>query len=161
MPQLVAITFEDQASAGEVLRRVRQLEREGQIGLTDTAVLEKDAEGKIHAKNELDSGVETGAVVGGMLGVMLTFFFPIAGLAAGVAGGALVGRMVEQGVDKQLVNDVSAELKPGTSALFLMVKDGSSPQSIQAVQGFKGKVYQTSISTDAEESLRRVLGERT
>lgn len=39
MAELIAITFEDQESAGEVLRRLRDLEKAGQFHLTDTAVL--------------------------------------------------------------------------------------------------------------------------
>jgi uncharacterized membrane protein len=160
MATLVAITFEDQESASDVLRRVRQIEREGQIRLADTAVVVNDREGKIHTKNELDSGVETGATVGGMLGLALSFLFPIAGLAVGIAGGALVGRMFEQGVDKELVKEVREQLKPGTSALFLMVQSGNPDAAIAAVRPHKGKVYQSALSYETEQSLRRALGER-
>jgi uncharacterized membrane protein len=160
MATLVAITFEDQESASDVLRRVRQIEREGQIRLADTAVVVNDREGKIHTKNELDSGVETGATVGGMLGLALSFLFPIAGLAVGIAGGALVGRMFEQGVDKELVKEVREQLTPGTSALFLMVQSGSPDAAIAAVRPHKGKVYQSALSYETEQSLRRALGER-
>jgi uncharacterized membrane protein len=160
MATLVAITFEDQESASDVLRRVRQIEREGQIRLSDTAVVVNDREGKIHTQNELDSGVETGATVGGMLGLALSFLFPLAGLAVGIAGGALVGRMFEQGVDKELVKEVREQLTPGTSALFLMVQSGSPDAAIAAVRPHKGKVYQSALSYETEQSLRRALGER-
>ena len=113
MATLVAITFEDQESAGNVLRRIRQLEREGKIRLADTAVLVREQDGQIHTQNELDSGVETGAVVGGILGMALTFIFPLAGLVVGAAGGALVGRLMEKGVDRDLVKEVRDHLQPG------------------------------------------------
>jgi uncharacterized membrane protein len=160
MATLVAITFEDQESASDVLRRIRQVEREGQIELADTAVLVKDEHGKIHTKNELDSGVETGATVGGLLGLWLSFLFPVAGLAVGIAGGALVGRFFEQGVDKEIVKEVRDELKPGTSALFMMIKGGSPDAAIAAVKPHKGKVYQSALSYDTEQSLRHALGEK-
>lgn len=160
MTRLVAIIFDEQESAGEVLRRVREIESEGHIRLTDTAVLTRDHEGKIHTKNELDSGVETGATVGGLLGLALSFLFPIAGFAVGVAGGALVGRMFEQGVDTGLVKEVREQLKPGTSALFLMVQDANADAAIAAVRPHKGKLYQSALSYEVEQSLRRALGEQ-
>jgi uncharacterized membrane protein len=160
--QLIAITFEDQDSAGEALRRIRSLEKAGKIHLTDTAVLVKDEQGKLHQKHELDSGVETGAVVGGILGIALSFLFPVVGLIVGTAGGALVGRMLEQGVDTGLVKDVSAELRPGTSALFLMVDEMNADAAMAAIREFQGKghVYQSSLPDEVEQELRRALGER-
>lgn len=160
MAELIAITFEDQESAGEVLRRLRDLEKAGQFHLTDTAVLVKDEQGKLHVESELDSGVEAGMVVGGVLGLALSFLFPIAGLVVGAAGGALVGRMLEQGVDKDLVKEVSARLRPGTSALFLMVDRANADAALAAVRQHRGKVYQSSLPDEVEEELRRALGER-
>jgi uncharacterized membrane protein len=161
MAQLIAVTFEDKDSASEVLRRIRGVEREGQIHLTDTAVLVKDEQGKIHVKNELDSGVETGAVVGGILGGALSFLFPIFGVVVGAAGGALVGRMLEQGVDKDLVKEVSAQLRPGTSALFLMVSEANADAVVAALRGHPGRVYQSSLPDEVEEELRHAVGQGT
>jgi uncharacterized membrane protein len=160
MATLVAITFEDQESAGNVLRRIRQLEREGKIRLADTAVLVRERDGRIHTENELDSGVETGAVVGGILGMALSFMFPVAGLVVGVAGGALVGRMLEQGVDQGLVREVRDHLQPGTSALFLMVQDSDAGAVVAAVRPERGQVYQSALSYETEQALRQALGER-
>ena len=117
MAQLIAITFDDPDAAGEALRRIRSLERAGKFQLTDTAILVKDEHGKLHERHELDSGVEVGAVVGGVLGMALSSLFPIVGMVVGAAVGALVGSMLKQGVDRQLVKDVSKQLRPGTSAL--------------------------------------------
>ena len=162
MAQLIAITFEDQNSAGEALRKLRSLEKAGKIHFTDTAILVKDEQGKIHQKDELDSGVETGLVVGGALGMALSFLFPIVGLVVGAAGGALLGRMLEQGVDKQLVKDVGEQLRPGTSALFVMVDEMNADAVLAAIREFKGKgrVYQSSLPDEVEQELRRALGER-
>ena len=160
MSDLVAITFDDQASAGELLERLRGLEHEGLIKLTDTAVLEKDSEGKLHHNKELDSGVESGAVVGGVLGLAVTFLFPVAGIAAGAAGGAVVGRMLGQGVDNGLVKDVSAELQPNTSALFLMVDNAVTEAVIASIHQFKGHVYQCSLPYEIETEIRNALGDK-
>ena len=161
MATLVAITFEDQESASDVLRRVRQIERggpdpPGRHRHPGQRSRRKDPRQE-RARQCSRDGRE---VVGGFLGLHSASCFPVAGLVAGIAGGALVGRMFEQGVDKELVKEVREQLKPGTSALFLMVQSGSPDAAIAAVRPHKGKVYQSALSYETEQSLRRALGER-
>jgi uncharacterized membrane protein len=158
MSDLIVITFDGEETAAEAMANVRTVERAGGFGLTDSAVIAKDADGTVHVRNEWSSGTETGAVVGGVIGAMMTFFFPVAGAAIGAGAGAYVGSKIDPGVDGQFVDDVANGLQPGNSALFLMVKDGSDPAAIVAAFGpFKGTVYQTTLSSDFEDSLRRSL----
>jgi uncharacterized membrane protein len=86
MSDLIAITFDGADDAAAALHSVRSLEHEGRFKLEDTAVVTKDAEGKVHVKNEMSSGTETGAVVGAVLGGLLFVVFPVA-----IVGGAIVG----------------------------------------------------------------------
>src|SRR5262245_38050427 len=158
MSDLIVITFEGENTAAEAMASVRTVERAGGFGLTDSAVISKDAIGEVHVRNEWSSGTETGAVVGGILGGMLTFFFPIAGAAVGAGAGAYIGSRLMPGIDGKFVDDVANGLAPYSSAIFLLVKDGSDPAALIAAFGaFKGTVYQTTLSTDFEDSLRRSL----
>jgi uncharacterized membrane protein len=84
----------------------------------------------------------------------------VAGIVAGAAGGALVGRMFEQGVDKELMKEVREQLKPGTSALFPMVHEANARAAIAAVEPFSGQVYQSSLSTEVEDELKKALQRR-
>ena len=86
MSNLIAITFDGPQQASEALRAIRQIERRGRVHLTDTAVVTKDADGHVHTKNELDSGVEVGIGVVGTLGLLVGIAFPVAGVAAGLLG---------------------------------------------------------------------------
>lgn len=157
MSDLLVMTFDNSTDATDALRSLRQIERSGKIQFTDTAVISRDASGKLHVKNELDSGVEAGIVGGGLLGLILNFIFPIAGLVIGAAGGALVGRLLDLGVDQDFVKDVSQNLKPNSSALFLIVR-GSDPTVVPAsLRPYKGNVYQTTLTPDVEEELRHAL----
>jgi uncharacterized membrane protein len=96
-------------------------------------------------------------VAGGMLGLVLGVMFPIAGLAMGAAGGALVGKALRSGVDGQFVKDLGEALRPGTSALLLMIRRASPVVAVQAVKRFKGDVYQTTLPPELEEELRHLL----
>jgi uncharacterized membrane protein len=161
MPNLVVIVFENEEEAGQVRESVRQLQRQGLISLDDSAVVVKDANGKVKVHNEVDRGVKVGAIGGGLIGLLLGFiFFPLSGLIMGAVGGALVGRATDLGVDQKFVKDVEAALHPSTSAIFLLVRQADPNAALAALRPYKGTLYHTSLSTEAEESLRRVLSDR-
>jgi uncharacterized membrane protein len=158
MSNLVVISFEDEQQAAAALQTLRDQQKAGQIHINDTAVVRKDADGKVHVKNEVSSATEIGAVAGGALGLVLGFMFPIAGIAIGAAGGAAVGAMLEKGVDGKFVKDVSQQLEPGKSALFVVFAQ-ANPSVMQALKPYQGKVLQTTLSSDLEERLRRAVNE--
>jgi len=153
---LVVITFETEQEAGEVLKIIRRLEHEGVIKLKDSAVVSKDASGKAHVKNELSSATEIGAVSGAIIGPLLMVFFPVGGIILGAVAGGAIGAMTGHGVEGKFVKDVSESLKPGGSALFLMINQGH-PAAIDALKGHHGTVYQTTLPEDIEERLRKAL----
>ena len=157
MSEFIAITFDDTAQATAALGSVRSLEKEDRIHLKDTAVVTKDADGKISIKNEASSGTETGAVVGGVLGAMLFLIFPVAGIIGGAIVGALVGRAVSPGVDGTFVKQVADDLPAGGSALFLLIKDGDVGLLIGAMRRYEGRVAQTTLDDEAEKALEDSL----
>jgi uncharacterized membrane protein len=158
MSDLVVITFNKEEDGLAALKHIRDIEHAGELTLADTAVVEKDADGKIHVKNEVSSGTETGAIGGGAVGLLLgTVFFPaVLGVAIGAAIGAAIGHSLGTGVDQDFVKDIQSELKPGTSALFAVVKTNPAAL-VAALRGFDGKVYQTTLGTELEESLNEAL----
>ena len=158
MSNLIVITFDNEEEAGKVRESVRQLQRQDLISLDDSAVVVKDVNGKVHVKNELDRGVKIGAIGGGLLGLILGFiFFPVSGLIIGTLGGALVGRMTDLGVDGKFVKDVQEDMPPGSSAIFLLVRQANPNAALAVLKPYRGHVYHTSLSREGEESLRRVL----
>ena len=160
MSNIVVITFENEQEAGKVREAAASLRSRVSSSLDDSAVVVKDANGKVSVENQVDRGIKIGAIGGGLIGLMLGFiFFPVAGLVMGVAGGALVGKMTDMGVDQKFVKDVETAMHPGTSAIFLIVRQADPNAALAALKPFQGTVYHTSLSTDAEENLRRVLSQ--
>ena len=161
MSNLIVITFDNEEDASKVRESVRRLQRQDLISLDDSAVGGKDANGKVRGQNELDRGVKIGAIGGSLLGLVLGFiFFPVSGLIIGGVGGALVGRMTDLSVDSKFVKDVQEDMPPGSSAIFLLVRQADPNAALAALKPYKGHVYHTSLSTQGEESLRRVLKEQ-
>ena len=157
MSDLIALTFDNADEAKRVRDVLKQLQHDGQLSLYDAAVVVKDADGTIHAHNEIDRDVKVGAGVGGLLGVLVGFMFPLAGLAIGAAGGALVGKSLDRDIDKQFVQEVSAALAPGSSALCVLVREGETAVLRAALGPFKGKLYQTTLDPETEQQLRDAL----
>jgi len=151
-------TFDEENEARSALDALRNLQKAGRLSIDDSAVIRRGEDGKIHVDNKVDSSVKGGAAIGGMLGLIIGgLLFPIGGLILGVAGGAAIGKMMETGVDKKFVEDVSNSLQPGSSALFVTSNGGDRAAVVAALQPFKGTVYHTNLSSEAEQSLRSAL----
>lgn len=157
MSHLIVVSFAGSDEAERAREALRSLEKAGQLRLDDTAVVVKDADGKVRVKDTVDRGVIFGAVGGGLLGLLLTFMFPIVGLAIGAAGGALVGKLADTGIDKKFIDDVKESLQPGGSALFALVAGERPEAAIAAFEPFEGTLHHTSLPTDLEASLRNAL----
>jgi uncharacterized membrane protein len=157
MSDLIVVAFDRLEDARTAMRELRDLEGNGQVEFEDTALVERAADGSTHVKNELTGATETGAAIGAVVGALVSFFFPVVGLAIGAAGGAAVGAMFKTGVESSFVDEVKEKLSPGRSALFLVVRKGSTDALIAALEPFKGEVIQTTLAPDAAEELRRVL----
>ncbi len=162
MADLLVLTFDVESEARDALRAMRGLEGAGVLHLTDTAVVAKDLDGKVHIKNEWSSGTEFGAVVGGLAGLLTSFFFPVAGVAVGAVAGGWIGSTFNTGVDGEFVRDVRESLQPGRSALFLMIGEANPAALRAALQPYAGQghVLQTSLSSEMEEAMRQALRDR-
>ena len=161
MSEIIVITFDNMDEAGEVLESLKKAQRSDYLSLDDTAVIVKDEEGKIHVKNEMDRGVKIGIIGGGLLGLLVGgILFPVAGLLMGGAAGGLIGKLADTGVDKKFVDDVSEAMPPGSSAIFFIVRSAYPDAAFAALKPYKGKIFHTSLSTQAEENLRSYLEKR-
>jgi uncharacterized membrane protein len=162
MSYLVVITFDDPDEAGKVRQTLSSIEHTGHLSLNDSAIIVKDDQGKVHLKNEVDRGVKVGAVGGSLLGLLIaSVFFPIGGLILGALGGALVGKMANTGVSQKFVKEVSEDLEPGSSAIFFIVRGDDPNPTVAALRQYKGKVLQTTLPKEAEDTLRRELEGRS
>jgi uncharacterized membrane protein len=157
MSQLLVITFGARETAGQAAERLKGVQAAHQLDINDMAVVEKDDDGKVHVHHGVDTTTAGGAAIGGVLGIMLGLvFFPIAGLAIGAVAGGLIGRSLHHNVDKGLVKDVTDDLTPSTSALFVLLS-GNEAAVVGALEPYKGKVYQTTLDPEQEAQIEAAL----
>jgi uncharacterized membrane protein len=157
MAELIVVAFDHFDDARNAMETLRALEDDGRIRFEDTAIVERDSDGTAHVKNEVSGTTETAAVVGALVGGLLTFMFPPVGMAVGAALGAVLGATLKTGVDGEFVDEVTKTLRPGRSALFLVVKQSEADATLAALRPFQGDVLQTTLDSETEEALRRAL----
>jgi uncharacterized membrane protein len=160
MNQLIVVAFDHFADARTAMERLRELERLGRIGFEDTALVERDPNGTAHVRNEVSGTAETATAIGAVVGGLLTAMFPLVGMAIGAAVGAMVGAALDRGVDTAFVDEVKNTLRPGRSALFLVVRQADADALLAALRDYQGDVIQTTLSTETEDALRQALGEQ-
>lgn len=160
MSHLIVIAFNDAGEAEKVRAALRTQQKEGLVALEDAAIVSRDAEGKLSVKNEVSRSTMIGTGIGALLGLLLGgLFFPLTGLAIGALGGAGVGALTKMGVDGKFVNDVKESLQPNTSALFVIVRSADPTAVLALLRNYEGRVLQTTLDSQAEENLRRALGD--
>jgi uncharacterized membrane protein len=158
MSTLIVIAYPEEHLAAEVLATLKQLRSEDLIDLDDAFYVTKDKEGdtKIHHSVHLTrKGAGWGTVGGLLIGGLL--FTPVAVLTVEEATGAMVFKPADLGIDHQFVKDLSVQLQPNSSAIFLLVRNISPDEVITALRPYGGTILQTTLSEEAEEDLRAHL----
>lgn len=160
MATLVAIAYPDQGTAEEARQTVRQLESDLIIQADQVAAISRDLDGKYHVHTS-HGGASAGAGAwwGGFWGLLfgLLFFIPIAGLAFGAGMGAIFGHFGEKGIDKAFQEQVRDYVKPGTSALFMVIEQVTEDKAVAALQQYGGTVIRTSLSEEDTKKLQEAL----
>jgi len=160
MATLVAIGYPDQGTAEQARQTVQQLEGELIIQADQVAAISRDLEGKYHVQTSHGgASAGGGAAWGGFWGLLfgLLFFIPVIGLAFGAGLGALFGHMGEKGIDKQFQQQVRDYVKPGTSALFLIIEQVTEDKAVAALEQYGGTVIKTSLSEEDTKKLQDAL----
>jgi uncharacterized membrane protein len=156
MATLVAIAYPDQKMAEHAQQTVTQLEVDLVVQADQVASISRDIEGRYHVHTTHGGALAGGgAVWGGFWGLLfgVLFFIPVAGLALGAGMGALFGHLGEKGIGQAFQQQVRDYLKPGTSALFMVIEQVTPDKAVAALQQYGGTVIRTSLS---EEDTRRV-----
>ena len=158
MSDLIAIGYPDETTALKAEEEAQHLAEELIIQPDAIAVIVRDKEGKYHTHTShhmVGGGATWGMFWGLLFGIL--FFVPFAGMAVGAGLGALFGKLEKTGIDKEFQKQVQDMLKPGTSALFLVVEKVTPDKAVEALSKFGGTVLKSSLSKDAENELQEAL----
>ena len=159
MSDLVAIAYEDLPTAQQVASNLGEAVKGHDIELDDLVIVERKDDGdvKLHQPSLAGLGAASGALWGGLIG--LIFFVPLLGAAIGAASGALAGSLRDVGIDDRFIDQVRAEVSPGTSALFVMSSDAVMDKVKDAFADRRPELIFTNLSDEQEHALREAFAE--
>jgi uncharacterized membrane protein len=158
MGSITAVTFDDMEQAPRLRETLKDLEHEGLLSLDDMAVIVRDEHGKFKVHGQADRGVKSGALAGGAIGLLLgSIFFPIGGIVLGALAGAGIGASANIGIDKKFVQDIKETMANGSSAIIVYARSADPNAVRAALEPYHGHIIQTTLESDAEETLRRQL----
>jgi len=158
MADLIAIGYPDETTATAAADEARRLAQDLIIQPDAIAVIIRDKDGSYRVQTN-HHAVGAGATWGMFWGFLfgLLFFIPVFGLAIGAGLGALMGKFAKASIDQQFQDQVRDMIKPGTSALFLMLDKATPDQAVAALSKYGGTVLKTSLSEDDEKVLQDAL----
>ena len=155
---IVVLGFEGKYVAEGLLESIEQLEKEGLAELEDAVLAQRGPGNHVEIK-QARSRAEKTALKGGGAGLLAGLLLggPIGGLAAGAAIGAITGKLKDYGLDDKFVKDISAGLRPNSSALFLLIRKADVDAFIQRLRGYEIRLMMTSLSPEQQKKVEAAL----
>src|SRR6478609_10739927 len=158
MAELIAIGYPDEETAARAGKEAERLAEDLVIQPDAIAVISRDEDGKFHVSTNhhfVGGGATWGMFWGLLFGLL--FFVPVFGLAIGAGFGALFGKIEKTGIDREFQKQVRDMIKPGNSALFLIVEKVTPDKAVTALSKFGGTVLKSSLSNQAQGELQEAL----
>jgi uncharacterized membrane protein len=158
---LWAIGYEDAGRAERVRAAVTRLrDTEQCLVLLDIAVVVRDADGSFRLDGEPFAVV--GSAAGGGLSrflARLAISVPVltGGAVTAVLDGAGASVYPAVGIDDRFIRDVAVQLKPGTSALFVLDDEGDMDAILRAIRGLGGTVMRTNVNLERAKLIQSTL----
>ena len=153
---LYAAVYDNVADAEADYEAVFDLHAAGAIGTFDSAVIEKDEDGKVHVhktEKPTQHGAWTGAGVGALVGIL----FPPAVIGSAIVGagaGGLVGHL-KGGVSRDDLKELGDELEAGSAAVIVLGESKIEEQLEKAVTR-ANKLIEKQVDADADELRREI-----
>jgi uncharacterized membrane protein len=160
MSELIVFAFKDDTTAYEMRAALAKMQKNYLIEMEDVVIVHKDVNGEVKL-DQMVNLTARGAIGGGFWGLLIGLLFmnPLLGAAVGAGAGAIGGSLTDIGINDDFMRELGETLRPGTSALFVLVRKATPDKLLDGLREFTGraKVLQSSLSQDQEEDLRAVI----
>lgn len=157
--EVVVAAFSDKNGAENALRNLKDVRKEGLIGIENAAILWKDEKGKLHFKETADMSGGKGAAIGGVVGGVIGLVFPpsiLASAALGAAVGGLSARLRDSGFPDERLRAIGEGLSPNTSALIAVIDHVWVRDIEQRLRQEAANVVTEAVRTDIAMQLEEI-----
>jgi uncharacterized membrane protein len=158
MSELIVIAYPAEDRAEKVLNMMLSLKKDEFVSLADAVCVSKDQNEKVRlhqSQHKTGKGAAWGAAAGLIAGSI--FLTPLFGAGVGALIGGVVGRKVDIGLPDEFVRQVSAQLKPQSSALVLVVTSANKQVLLPQLQEQGGVVLSSTLDPENEAKLEAAL----
>lgn len=157
MALMVAVIYDDQATADAAFSTAKALESAGYLTIMDQALVRKNDKGKTEIdaeKHPVRRGAVAGGVVGGILG--LAFLSPLAGAAAGAAIGGAIGHSDKSGATdfNTFIESVKQRIPNGGAAIALVGQTDARDRVVHDLGSYGGTVLSFDVSEAELQALQ-------
>jgi uncharacterized membrane protein len=161
MTTLSVLEFNSADGADQALRILQRLQQQQLIKLLDAAVVSWPQDSKGPKTRQVFSAAPAGALSGAFWGFLfgLIFFVPLLGIAIGAAAGAIGGALTDIGIDDNFIKQIRDQVKPGTSALFLMTSHAIADKVVAELKNLNPQLITSNLSDEQESRLRELFAE--
>jgi uncharacterized membrane protein len=157
--ELLAIVFQGETRAREVLDAVNQLHNEGAVDLHNAAVITRNAAGQIsiHETNDFTAtqGAVGGAVLGGVIGLLRGKL--LGGALVGAGAGYVASKLLDLGFDDDFLKAIADGLTPDTSALVLAIQFERLDEALRTLDQYHGHIIRQSLPADQARKLAAAM----
>jgi uncharacterized membrane protein len=161
MNTLVVWRFADPDGAAAALPELEALVTAGEATVDDAALVTWPPGHRKPSTATLGGLCGPGRLWGGSWGVLLALIFlvPIAGPTFGAAAGAVAGSLSDFGIADDFVKRVRDDVRPGTSALFVVTTHPSAERLAAVLAGVATLTARSALTPAEEQHLLDALGE--
>lgn len=153
MQTLIVLVFDNETGAQKMIDHVQSLQRQQLISVADAAYVIRQKSRKVKVK-QVNSLVGSGALGGAFWGLLVGQYL---WLSSYTEAGADATNGVDCGIDPDFLEEVSNIIKPGYSALLMMVL--SMPKEIMLVLAKQSdSLLYTTLNRERETQLREAFG---
>jgi uncharacterized membrane protein len=161
MKHLWAVGYDTMELANEVREKIIHLGWvENRLLLGDVVVAVRHLDGSFTLDRErfpTGANIMGASAVGFLAGLVLGV--PIVGAAIGamVGGAGTAMSAMSAGIADDFVKDVQRLMKPGTSAIFVLDREGDMDVILHAIRGIGGTVLKTNVDVERARLIQSTL----
>ncbi|MDX1417459.1 MAG: DUF1269 domain-containing protein [Candidatus Promineifilaceae bacterium] len=156
MSQIMVLIRDHEAGVYEMIDQVQALQRRQRITISDAAIVIRQADGKVKVR-QANQLVGAGTLGGAFWGLFIGRLF-WAPWASSEASEPASSRRLDCGLDDDFINEVWNSIRPGYSALLMMVMTMNDKGIEEAFLDHRVQIVSTQLSLDDELRLHDAFG---